>query len=74
MIHKLIPAGLLILFCTITPTVFAQKTILPNAYAHNDFWHKRPLLDALQNGFRYIEVDIFLRNDNQNLLQTGVHS
>jgi len=63
MIHKLIPAGLLILFLAITPAVFAQKTILPNAYAHNDFWHKRPLMDALQNGFRHIEVDIFLRGD-----------
>ncbi|MEO5889340.1 MAG: phosphatidylinositol-specific phospholipase C/glycerophosphodiester phosphodiesterase family protein [Ferruginibacter sp.] len=43
--------------------VHAQNFILPNAYAHNDYRHKRPLLDALNNGFTYIEADIFLRND-----------
>lgn len=41
---------------------YAQNFILPNAYAHNDYWHKRPLLDALENGFTYIEADVFLRN------------
>ncbi|MEO6550253.1 MAG: phosphatidylinositol-specific phospholipase C/glycerophosphodiester phosphodiesterase family protein [Ferruginibacter sp.] len=40
----------------------AQNIILPNAYAHNDYWHKRPLLDALDNGFTYVEADVFLRN------------
>ena len=33
---------------------------LPNAHAHNDYRHKRPLLDALENGFTSIEVDIHL--------------
>jgi glycerophosphoryl diester phosphodiesterase len=42
----------------------AQNSILPNAYAHNDYWHKRPLLDALDNGFTYVEADVYLR-DNQ---------
>lgn len=32
---------------------------LINAYAHNDYWHKRPLLDALENGYTNIETDIF---------------
>ncbi|MBC7687807.1 MAG: hypothetical protein H7211_06465 [Aquabacterium sp.] len=60
---KLLAAAILLLcFLVVTPCR-AQKIILPNAYAHNDFWHKRPLLDALQNGFRYIEVDIFLRKE-----------
>jgi hypothetical protein len=36
-------------------------TVLPNAYAHNDYWHKRPLFDALDNGFTYVEADIYLR-------------
>lgn len=36
---------------------------LANAYAHNDYWHKRPLLDALENGYTNIEVDIFLVGD-----------
>ena len=43
--------------------VHAQIIILPNAYAHNDYWHKRPLLDALDHGFTYVEADVYLRND-----------
>ncbi len=35
---------------------------LMRAHAHNDFQHKRPLLDALDCGFCSIEADIFLRN------------
>jgi len=46
-----------------TPVIYAQNSILPNAYAHNDYWHKRPLLDALDNGFRYVEADVYLRNN-----------
>jgi hypothetical protein len=30
------------------------------AHAHNDYLHKRPLLDALENGFCSVEADIFL--------------
>src|SRR5882724_1755773 len=33
---------------------------LPQAHAHNDYEHKRPLLDALDNGFCSVEADIFL--------------
>ncbi|WDQ17555.1 phosphatidylinositol-specific phospholipase C/glycerophosphodiester phosphodiesterase family protein [Rhodopirellula sp. P2] len=32
----------------------------PQAHAHNDYLHERPLLDALDNGFRSIEADVFL--------------
>lgn len=42
----------------------SQTLYLPNAYAHNDYWHKRPLFDALDNGYTYIEADIFLRDGN----------
>lgn len=40
------------------------KTVVPysNGFAHNDYCHKRPLFDALENGFTNIEVDIFLLN------------
>ena len=31
-----------------------------NAHAHNDYLHKRPLLDALDNGFCSVEADVFL--------------
>ncbi|MEM9658224.1 MAG: phosphatidylinositol-specific phospholipase C/glycerophosphodiester phosphodiesterase family protein [Planctomycetota bacterium] len=35
-------------------------TPLPQAHAHNDYRHDRPLLDALDRGFCSIEADIFL--------------
>lgn len=42
--------------------VFAVRgqTPLPNAHAHNDYEHERPLLDALNEGFTSVEADIFL--------------
>lgn len=33
---------------------------LPQAHAHNDYLHDRPLLDALSHGFTSVEADIFL--------------
>jgi len=33
---------------------------LTQAHAHNDYVHKRPLLDALDHGFTSVEADIFL--------------
>jgi len=33
---------------------------LKQAHAHNDYHHKRPLLDALDHGFCGVEADIFL--------------
>lgn len=41
--------------------VHSQIILLPNAYAHNDYWHKRPLLDALDKGFTNLEADIYLK-------------
>ena len=40
----------------------AQSDALPTAFAHNDYRHKRPLYDALTNGFTHLEADIFLHN------------
>lgn len=37
-----------------------SPTPLKNAHAHNDYLHKRPLFDALDQGFTSIEADIFL--------------
>jgi hypothetical protein len=42
---------------------YSQSIPLPNGFAHNDYCHKRPLLDALDNGFTNIEADIFLEDD-----------
>lgn len=33
---------------------------LAKAHAHNDYYHKRPLLDALDHGFCSVEADVFL--------------
>lgn len=31
-------------------------------FSHNDYCHKHPLYDALENGFANVEADIFLKN------------
>ena len=35
-------------------------TPLPQAHAHNDYEHERPLLDALEHGFTSVEADVWL--------------
>lgn len=44
-------------------TTHSELVPLSQGYAHNDYWHKRPLFDALDNGFTHIEVDIFKVGD-----------
>ncbi|MCK5137459.1 MAG: hypothetical protein KAR19_16865 [Bacteroidales bacterium] len=34
------------------------------AHAHNDYNHEHPLFDALENGFRSIEADVFSMGDS----------
>ena len=41
-------------------TLNAQVKPLPQAHAHNDYEHTRPLLDALDNRFNEVEADVFL--------------
>lgn len=56
----------LIIFCLgIAVLSFAQADsiiALPNAHAHNDYEHKRPLFDALSHGFTSLEADVHLIN------------
>lgn len=40
--------------------VAARVRPLPQAHAHNDYLHARPLHDALAHGFTSVEADIFL--------------
>src|SRR5438034_4524920 len=41
----------------------ATKVVpLSHGHAHNDYEHKRPLFDALDNGFCSVEADIYLVN------------
>ncbi|MCI0360753.1 MAG: phosphatidylinositol-specific phospholipase C/glycerophosphodiester phosphodiesterase family protein [Planctomycetaceae bacterium] len=44
-----------------TAAVAADVAPLPQAHAHNDYAHARPLADALDHGFTSVEADIFLR-------------
>ncbi|SHE79504.1 phosphatidylinositol-specific phospholipase C/glycerophosphodiester phosphodiesterase family protein [Streptoalloteichus hindustanus] len=37
----------------------AAAPVLPNAHAHNDYQHARPLFDALDRGFTSVEADIY---------------
>jgi hypothetical protein len=55
--------SIILLPILISLNAYPQNISLPNAYAHNDYWHKRPLYDALDNGFTHIEADIYLRNN-----------
>jgi hypothetical protein len=43
-----------------SPAEAGQPPPLPHAHAHNDYEHKRPLLDALDHGFCSVEADIWL--------------
>lgn len=40
----------------------ALGNALPEAYAHNDYLHDKPLLEALSNGFTSVEADVHLVN------------
>lgn len=51
---------LFLFFITFQQTAFSQITPLPNAHAHNDYEHTRPLLDALSQGFTSVEADVYL--------------
>lgn len=46
----------------LTPAAFEEKQITPlrQAHAHNDYAHKRPLFDALEQGFCGVEADVYL--------------
>ena len=46
--------------CLSTSSPGAEPVPLTNVHAHNDYEHKRPLLDALDHGFCSVEADIYL--------------
>lgn len=52
---------LLAIIALITTTVLTGQVLpIPYAHAHNDYRHRRPLLDALANGFTSVEADVHL--------------
>lgn len=50
----------LVLILYLLSTSAYTQTPMPNAHAHNDYEHKRPLLDALEQGFTSVEADVWL--------------
>lgn len=42
---------------------YGQIVPLRHGHAHNDYVHKKPLYEALENGFTSIEIDVFLYKD-----------
>jgi hypothetical protein len=64
------PSGLLasLTLITLSATCLAAEPVpLIHAHAHNDYVHKRPLLNALDDGFCSVEADVYLV-DGQLLL------
>jgi len=57
---------LLLLFNSLVCAALSQNPLpLPYpAHAHNDYEHECPLFDALENGFRSIEADVFAVGDS----------
>jgi len=51
-------SAMLGMFLTAALTLQAQPTPIPG-HAHNDYNHERPLIDALEQGYTSIEVDVF---------------
>jgi hypothetical protein len=50
---------------------FAQpKIVHVNAHAHNDYVHRRPLKEALENGFISVEADVHLVNGKIRVAHT----
>jgi hypothetical protein len=58
----LIVVAAIVLAASPAPAVAKPPKALIHAHAHNDYYHKRPLLDALERGFASIEADVFLKD------------
>ena len=60
---RYVTIGIALIAATI-PAIAADKPAdsprLRRAHAHNDYWHERPLFDALEQGFFSVEADVFL--------------
>jgi hypothetical protein len=59
MLARIVGAVLLAL-ATGPVAAIGQSDVLLRAHAHNDYLHTRPLLDAVDNGFNSVEVDVHL--------------
>ena len=50
---------LFIVWFLVPPNLFGQGPV-KMAHSHNDYLNEKPLLNALKNNFKSIEVDVFL--------------
>jgi hypothetical protein len=59
--RQLLFKALFVLSLFVLPLIVKSQCItLANAFAHNDYRHKHPLMDAESNGYTHIEADVFL--------------
>ncbi len=67
------PARILIalIVCLSVTVCKSQNTPIGHGHAHNDYLHTRPLIDALENGFTSIEIDVFLHNNDLVVAHTA---
>ncbi len=63
--RRMIKHRLLSAFACLLVGLFAYPQTIPIAHghAHNDYIHKRPLFEAVENGFTSIEIDVYLHHD-----------
>ncbi|WDF55417.1 phosphatidylinositol-specific phospholipase C/glycerophosphodiester phosphodiesterase family protein [Mucilaginibacter sp. KACC 22063] len=61
--HKHLKLFLIFWLMFFGKAAYPQTVSLKNAFAHNDYWHKRPLYDALDNGYTQVEADVYLRGN-----------
>lgn len=57
---RVLSVGFLVLLTALPAQ--SQQLIVGQGYAHNDYLHERPLLDALESGYINVEADIFLQH------------
>lgn len=61
----------LLMFCATNLLAQQNFQLIYNGHSHNDYTRKRPLLDALDNGFMSVEVDVFLRKGDIKVAHTS---
>lgn len=61
-VARLVWFGVGLMAFTVAAAEPKPPTPLPQAHAHNDYEHTRPLLDALDHGFCSVEADVWLVN------------
>ncbi|MES2277171.1 MAG: phosphatidylinositol-specific phospholipase C/glycerophosphodiester phosphodiesterase family protein [Bacteroidota bacterium] len=59
-IQRLLLLPAVLCLCCLWLHVSAQEIPLLNAFAHNDYQHKHPLFEALDNGYTNIEADVYI--------------